>query len=85
MNILDYIPKGKENAVTREALCIYTGLDDRTVRKLIELARDGGARGKICRSRTSPFQDDKKELRQWRSEECLRKRLLTATLFLICR
>ncbi len=43
MNILDYIPKGKENAVTREALCIYTGLDDRTVRKLIELARDGGA------------------------------------------
>jgi hypothetical protein len=43
MNILDYIPKGKENAVTREALCICTGLDDRTVRKLIELARDGGA------------------------------------------
>lgn len=43
MNIIDYIPKGKENAVTREALCIYTGLDDRTVRKMIELARDGGA------------------------------------------
>lgn len=43
MNIVDFIPKGKENAVTREALCIYTGLDDRTVRKLIELARDGGA------------------------------------------
>ena len=43
MNIVDFIPKGKENAVTRGALCIYTGLDDRTVRKLIKIARDGGA------------------------------------------
>lgn len=50
MNIVDFIPKGKENAVTREALCIYTGLDDRTVRKLIEL--EGTAERLFSRRRT---------------------------------
>lgn len=43
MDILDYIPIGKENAVTRAQLCAYTGLSDRTVRQLIEIARIEGA------------------------------------------
>ncbi|MGC4018371.1 MAG: hypothetical protein QM793_03510 [Muricomes sp.] len=38
-NILDYIPTGHENAVTRAELCIRTGLPDRTVRALIHKSR----------------------------------------------
>lgn len=39
MKITDYIPKGNENAISRENLCIATGLNDRVVRALIEEAR----------------------------------------------
>lgn len=39
MNIIDYIPKGRENAVTRTELCKRIGLPDRTVRELISQAR----------------------------------------------
>lgn len=42
MNIADFIPVGKENAVTREQLCRLTGLSDRVNRKLIEIARTEG-------------------------------------------
>lgn len=38
-NILDYIPKGRANAVTRTALCLKTGFGDRQVRDLIHYAR----------------------------------------------
>ena len=36
MNILNYIPKGRENAVSRQELVNRTGLPDRTVRKEIK-------------------------------------------------
>lgn len=39
MNIVDFIPYGRENAVSREYLSDITGLDDRTVRGMIEDAR----------------------------------------------
>lgn len=38
MNILDYIPTGHKNAITRHELCIKTGYSDRKVRDLIEEA-----------------------------------------------
>lgn len=37
-----FIPEGRENAVTRQQLCIATGLPDRTVRECIEQARRRG-------------------------------------------
>jgi hypothetical protein len=43
MNIVDLIPTGKANAITRAQLCALTGLRDRAVRKLIEIARIEGA------------------------------------------
>ena len=43
MNIIDFIPQGKENAVTRSYLATVLGLPDRTVRRLIEDARNEGA------------------------------------------
>lgn len=43
MNITDYIGIGKDKAVTRTELCSQLGMTDRTVRKMIELARAEGA------------------------------------------
>lgn len=42
MMIEEYIPLGRENAVTRAQLCTLTDLSDRMVRKEIELARRRG-------------------------------------------
>lgn len=39
MNIIDYIPKGYENAISRKALSNITGLNDRVIRNMIEEAR----------------------------------------------
>ena len=39
MNILDYIPNGKDNAISRSRLCQMTGLSDRDVRSYISNAR----------------------------------------------
>ena len=43
VNILDFIPYGHDNAVTREYLCAVTGMPDRKVRKHIEEAIKEGA------------------------------------------
>lgn len=43
MKIEDFIPCGKENAITRAALAERLCLPDRRVRKLIEEARNRGA------------------------------------------
>lgn len=42
MNICDFIGTGKENAVTRGELIALLNLPDRTVRRLIQEARDRG-------------------------------------------
>ena len=34
--MIELIPTGKQNAITRKRLCDITGLDDRTVREKIE-------------------------------------------------
>jgi hypothetical protein len=42
ISILDYIPTGQANAITRHKLHQLTGLRDRTIRKEIEKARASG-------------------------------------------
>lgn len=42
MNILQYIPKGRENAISRESLERMTRLPDRENRKIIRQAREKG-------------------------------------------
>ena len=39
MVIIDYIPTGRENAISRQMLCNMTGLSDRMMRHEIERAR----------------------------------------------
>lgn len=41
-SIVDYIPKGRDNKISRESLVMCTGLPDRTVRRLISAARADG-------------------------------------------
>lgn len=43
MNILDYIPYGYENAISRKRLASAINLDDATMRQLIQKARLDGA------------------------------------------
>lgn len=38
MNIVDYIPIGSKNAITRARLCELTGMPDREVRERIAIA-----------------------------------------------
>jgi hypothetical protein len=42
MSIIDYIPKGKDNKISRQSLMLCTGLPDRSVRRLISAARADG-------------------------------------------
>lgn len=42
MSMLDFIPYGKDNAVTRQELVKLTGFDDRTVRNEIKKLRAEG-------------------------------------------
>lgn len=42
MDILDLIPTGKANAITRKDLAAATGLDDRSMREAIEQLRHNG-------------------------------------------
>lgn len=39
INIADYIPTGRENAISRRDLAKLVGVNDRTVRDLIHCAR----------------------------------------------
>jgi hypothetical protein len=41
-NIVDYIPKGRENKISRESLTMCTGLTDRVCREYISRARAEG-------------------------------------------
>lgn len=43
MNILDYIPKGKENAIKGRKLATMLNVDERTVRNMVMQARNNGA------------------------------------------
>ena len=39
MNILEYIPKGRKNAISRRQLAIRTGITDRKLRRYIQEAK----------------------------------------------
>lgn len=74
MNILEFIPEGKEKAVSRKSLCTMTGLSDRKVRESISEVRehtvvistDDGAGYYI------PTLDEHEEVRMYRVREFAR-------------
>lgn len=80
IKIEEYIPEGKENAVTRMSLCMRTGLPDRLVRREIEAARKRGV-PILSSSMTSGYwiSTDTKEVLQYLSECDRRARSLHIT------
>lgn len=70
MNFIDYIPYGKENAVSRRELCDKTGLPDRLMRKEIERARKDYAILNIDGSGYfRPLPDEKPLVSRWLAQE----------------
>lgn len=75
MNIIDFIPFGKDNAISRRALCAVTGLPDRMMRREIEKARKDYAILNIDGSgyfRPAPGEADL--IRRWLSQEHSREK-----------
>lgn len=72
MNILDYIPFGEENAVSRQALCALTGLSDRVVREEISQARRTTPILSFGIGYFRPRENEKYKARQWVNQEMRR-------------
>ena len=71
MNIIDFIPEGKENAVTREYLCSVTGFPDRKIRDEIARARLDCAILNLSDGKGyyRPTKDDYADLRRYKKQE----------------
>ena len=72
MNIVDCIPQGRENAVTRAELCKRIGLPDRTVRELslihiyeiLQIANEEGKMEAKCQYCGRMYEIGKSELEE---------------------
>lgn len=82
MNIIDFIPEGKKNAVTREQLCMRTGLSDRKVRDEIARARINWAILNLSDGKGyyRPIKEDYVELRRYKKQEENRLRSISKGL-----
>ena len=74
MDIIEFIPTGRENAVTRVDLCKKTGLPDRKIRELIAQARRGNC---ILNAQDGagyflPAESEKDLARSWLKQETAR-------------
>lgn len=69
MNIVDFIPYGSENAVTREQLVILTGLNDRKVRDAISHAKRETAIVNVGKGYFIPTENDAAELNAYIKQE----------------
>ena len=74
MNILDYIPKGEENAVSRQTLCKLTGKEDREIRRLIAKARREVPILNFGNGYFIPTEREKGKAKVWYKKEAARAR-----------
>lgn len=79
MTIIDYIPTGRENAISRRMLCNITGLPARQMRKEIERTRQQYA---ILNSQDGsgyfrPSPDEKPLVTRWIRQERSRERAVS--------
>lgn len=72
ISVIDYIPEGKDKAVSRKYLATVTGMSDRQVRSEIQSLRENGT---VIISRDDgkgyfiPTPDDREELNAWIGRE----------------
>lgn len=69
MNIVDYIPLGEDNAVTRDKLCAMTGMRDRLLREAIAQARRNEAILNFGKGYFRPRRSEKRRVEEWRKQE----------------
>jgi len=69
LNILDFIPTGSENAISREDLSRLTNLSDRQVRKHIELLKKNNAIINNGNGYFIPSSKDKLEIAEYIAKE----------------
>lgn len=71
VNILKFIPYGRENAVEIDTLCRETGLNNRSVRNLINSARKKSVIINVQDGKGyyRPTADDVDEVKRWKKQE----------------
>lgn len=69
MNIVDFIPVGEENAISRDKLCQLTGLQDRNLREAISQARRNEAIINFGNGYFLPKRDDGALVERWKRQE----------------
>lgn len=70
MNITDFIPVGRQNAVTREKLRKLTGLNDRQIREMISQARRKTPIISLDnKGYFIPSEDEKADVEKWIKQE----------------
>lgn len=74
MNILDYIPKGEENAISRQMLCKLTGKEDRLVRRMIAQARREVPILSFGKGYFIPTENERDKAKAWYRKEAARAR-----------
>lgn len=80
MRIVDYIPKGKENAISREKLSQITGLSDRKMRQEIANARRDTCIINNQDNKGYYIPDNKEEVRRYIKQEEHRAKSIFANL-----
>lgn len=84
MELLRYIPRGRENAVTRQQLANLTGKPDRAIRKEIERLRHAGvAIVSLSDAKGYWLTDDLGEIEQFLRETNARERTSRRTTYLL--
>lgn len=82
MNIIDFIPYGKENAINSKRLSAITGFGNRKVREEVSKAREKETIINLQDGQGyfRPTKDDVVELRRYVNQENSRAKSLNATL-----
>ena len=84
MDILEFIPFGRENAVKRSDLRDITGLNDRELRAVISRARKETPIINMSDGRGYYQPDDKEDLHRYIMQERARARDILATINVAC-
>ena len=83
LNIINLIPYGKENAISRTSLCYITGLSDRAVRDCIAEARNDWVilSVKDGKGYFRPTEEEKNDVEVWIKIESARASSINKSLY----
>lgn len=79
MNIIDYIPYGKDNAISRKLLSSVVGMNDRDMRRLIEKERRNHAILNVGSGYFLPLPKDKPLVERWLRQERRRSKSIDSS------